>query len=170
MKLTKFFLQTKIALIFLGLFLTASCDQQTPFFRDDFSNVPEPFPADANNKTELENGLIIYEVDEGYGTIEANNRDVFNGYYTGRLTNGEIFDSSYKNGNDNYISISLAGVNPQTGQFLYIEGFRKGFLGMKQGGKRKVIVPPDLGYGGTTSQYANDTLVFDIEIHSFLSQ
>lgn len=156
-------------LVTLSLFIL-SCDDDRFFYVPDYSDVPAAFPRDESKKTVRENGLIVYEVQEGYGNFVVNNRDVINGFYTGRLTDGKVFDSSYRDGNTNYTTLNIGGVSTQTGTFLFIEGFRQGFVGMKQGGKRVIVVPPNLGYGGNSnSQYQNDTLVFDIEVHSFVA-
>ena len=76
-------------------------------------------------------------------------------YYTGRKTNGEVFDSSYKNSQTDPSIFSVAGL---------IEGFTEGLIGMEEGGKRVIIVPPELGYAGTTNALYADTLVFDLEL------
>ncbi len=79
-------------------------------------------------------------------------------HYTGMFTDGTVFDSSV--GSD-----PLEFVAGAPG---LIEGFTQGVLGMKQGGKRRVVIPPALGYG--PNDYGpipgNSTLVFDLELVS----
>lgn len=164
-------IKTLATLFFISLFMLTTCNDNNPFFNEpDFSTVPAPFPRDESKKTIQENGLIIYEVKEGTGDFTVQNRDIINGYYTGRkFKDNEVFDSVYKDGMTSYVNINLGAVNPQTGTFNFIHGFREGFFGMKQGGQRVVVIPPSLGYGGTSNALANDTLVFDIEVHSFVA-
>jgi peptidylprolyl isomerase len=59
-------------------------------------------------------------------------------------------------------------VGATTGSNTVIPGFSTGIVGMKVGGKRTVIIPPDQGYGSTATSTipANSTLVFDIELIS----
>jgi FKBP-type peptidyl-prolyl cis-trans isomerase len=75
-------------------------------------------------------------------------------HYTGWLHDGTVFDSSV--GGDP-IRFRLSGLIP---------GWQEGIPGMKVGGKRKLVIPPDLGYGSsrTGSIPGNSTLVFDIEL------
>lgn len=160
----------KLSIIFFISLFLISCDDDPFIYVPDYANVPAAFPRDEAKKTVNSNGLIIYEVQEGIGDFVVNNRDVINGFYTGRLTDNEIFDSSYRDGNTSYTTISIGGTSSQTGGFVLIEGFRQGFIGMKQGGKRVLIIPPALGYASNpSSRFANDTLIFDIEVHSFVS-
>jgi peptidylprolyl isomerase len=160
-----------VLLFVISSFSLSSCDStSTYFYEPDFTTVPAAFPRADSAKTVLPNGLIIYEVKTGDGPFTVQNKDVINGYYTGRkLSNDEIFDSTYKDGFTNYFSLNLGGVNANSGSFNFIQGFRQGFVGMKKGGQRVIVIPPDLGYAGTGNILASDTLVFDIEVHSFVS-
>jgi peptidylprolyl isomerase len=82
--------------------------------------------------------------------------------YTGRLTNDKVFDSS--------VDPKFGHVEPlqfRVGVGQVIEGWDEGLLTMKVGGKRKLIIPPDLGYGreGAGSDIPpNATLIFDVEL------
>jgi len=79
-------------------------------------------------------------------------------HYTGWLTNGKKFDSSVDRGQP--FQFSLGG-----GQV--IKGWDEGVAGMKIGGKRKLIIPSDLGYGpqGAGADIPpNSTLVFEVEL------
>ena len=111
-------------------------------------------------------GLRVVDLKAGTGTgaVKGMNAEV---QYTGWLTNGQSFDSSRKAGRTSFTF--------QIGQSQVIGGWDEGVPGMKIGGKRKLVIPPALGYGaqGQTDPYTgatiipgNATLVFDIELIS----
>ena len=99
---------------------------------------------------------------EGDGT-EIVNHSKIKVHYLGKLEDGTKFDSSYDRGEPFSFQIGLRQV---------IEGWEKGLIGMKVGGKRTLIIPPELGYG---ERGAGDlippkaTLIFDIEIIDVLA-
>jgi len=102
-------------------------------------------------------GLIIEDVTVGEGAAAATGQKV-TVHYTGWLTNGTQFDSS-KDRNDPFV-FPLGGGR-------VIKGWDEGVQGMKVGGKRKLTIPPALGYGargaGSTIP-PNATLVFEVEL------
>lgn len=77
--------------------------------------------------------------------------------YRGTLTDGTVFDESYKRGQP--FDFTIGG-----GQV--IKGWDEGIPGMKEGGKRKLIIPPDMGYGagGQGPIPPNATLIFEVEL------
>lgn len=77
--------------------------------------------------------------------------------YVGTLTDGTKFDSSY----DRNQPFSFV-----LGSGQVIAGWDQGLAGMKVGGKRRLTIPPELGYGAqaTGSIPANSTLVFEVEL------
>jgi FKBP-type peptidyl-prolyl cis-trans isomerase len=93
----------------------------------------------------------------GSGT-EAKEGSTISVKYTGTLTDGTVFDSTDKHGGQP-VTFQLA-----KGQL--IDGWVQGIPGMKVGGKRKLVIPPDLGYGsrGQASIPPNSTLIFEIEL------
>ena len=80
-------------------------------------------------------------------------------HYKGTFTDGKKFDSSYDRGTPMTITL---------GRDQMIPGFTGGIIGAKQGEKRKITIPPALGYGSVARGPipANSTLIFEIEIVS----
>lgn len=102
-------------------------------------------------------GLIYEELAIGNGA-EASAGQQVTVHYTGWLTNGTKFDSS-KDRDDPFVF--------GLGQGQVIKGWDEGVTGMKVGGKRKLTIPPQLGYGargagGVIPPHA--TLVFEVEL------
>ena len=139
-------------------FLLINCRNDP--FETDYSTVPEPFSVEGVTPDTSQTGLITYKLKEGNGPFEVTIRDRVLMYYTGRKTNGDIFDSSYINRSTDPSNLSVDGV---------VEGFRQGILGMKEGEKRVLIIPPPLAYGENEGHsLQNDTLVFDLELETIL--
>ncbi len=99
--------------------------------------------------------LVAQDERVGTGAV-AGAGDTVTVHYTGRLQDGTVFDTSV--GKDP-ITFTLG-----TGDM--ISGWDQGLLGMKQGGKRLLIVPPSMGYGAVDYGPipANSTLVFEVEL------
>ncbi|MFO0659056.1 MAG: FKBP-type peptidyl-prolyl cis-trans isomerase [Polyangiaceae bacterium] len=79
-------------------------------------------------------------------------------HYTGTLTNGSKFDSSLDRGQPFRFNLGAGEV---------IRGWDEGFAGMKVGGKRKLVIPPEMGYGPRGFPPVipgNATLVFEVEL------
>lgn len=91
----------------------------------------------------------------------AKNGDTLVMNYTGRLTDGTVFDSN--------IEPKFGHVTPfefKLGAGQVIKGWDEGLLGMKVGEKKTLTIPPEKGYGSQAQGPipANSTLVFDVEL------
>ena len=101
--------------------------------------------------------LKIEDLEVGTGA-EAQASQMVTVHYTGWLTDGQKFDSS-KDRNDPFVF--------PLGQGMVIKGWDQGVVGMKVGGKRKLTIPPELGYGARGAGGVippNATLVFEVEL------
>ncbi len=101
--------------------------------------------------------LVIKDIEEGAGET-AKAYDVATVQYVGvNYKSGEEFDSSWSRGQPFTFNLGAREV---------IRGWDRGVAGMKVGGRRELIVPPQLGYGetGTGSIPPNETLVFVVDL------
>ena len=153
-----------VILIFIVTGLIA-CSGKNPY-APDYSLVPAPYDTVGAPRTVTSDGLIYYDIVKGYGQFQVVANDQVTIDYTGRIKkSGKIFDSTYEKSRIGIpYTVSVAGLSSSGGSFSLIRGFREGLLGMRVGGKRTIVIPPDLGYGGTSSSMANDTLIFDVKL------
>jgi len=135
---------------------------------------PEPAPAPPpqaamakhpmgkfGDTTVTNTGLMFIDKKVGSGATPKTGQKITVNY-TGMLPDGKIFDSN--------VDPSKGHVQPFTTQIgvgQVIRGWDEGFLSMKVGGKRRLIIPSELGYGAQ-GQGAdippNSTLIFDVEL------
>lgn len=103
-----------------------------------------------------ESGLQYEDIVVGKGVSPVSGQNV-TVHYVGTLENGTKFDSSVDRGQPFQFRIG-------TGQV--IKGWDEGVMSMKVGGKRKLVIPPNLAYGsrGVGPIPANSTLVFEVEL------
>ena len=146
-------------LLLSGLF--TACSDGFTFRPPDYSLVPEPFDISTITPVTTTEGLAIYVVQEGQAFLgPVTERDRVLVYYTLRLEDGTIEDSSYRERNPDPIRFSLSDV---------IRGFREGMVGMLEGEKRVIIVPPSLGYANQPGhRLGNQILRYDIELVAIL--
>ena len=119
----------------------------------------DPVDAAQGKPVKYDNGLIVQDLIVGTGKSAAKG-DTLSANYIGTLQDGTKFDSSYDRGQP--IQFVLG-----SGQL--IQGWELGLGGMKEGGKRKLTVPPSLGYGAKGAGNVippNATLLFEIELVS----
>ncbi len=139
-------------LIVSSLLLTAGCSKQVDepppsAFRPAKADPVPPGPSK------------LETIDEVVGTgAEAKTGDTVKVHYTGTLMNGKKFDSSRDRNEPFGFTLGKGGV---------IKGWDQGVVGMKVGGKRKLVIPSELGYGATGSppNIPGDAgLKFDVEL------
>jgi FKBP-type peptidyl-prolyl cis-trans isomerase len=149
-------------LIFMGTFLfcamgcTKKENQGQPSSQSQTVN-----PTGSANKSSGITELKIEEITPGTGA-EATPGKTVKVHYTGWLANGtekgNEFDSSKKHGEPCSFPLGAGKV---------ISGWDKGVAGMKVGGKRKLIIPPQMAYGESGAGNVippNSTLIFEVEL------
>jgi FKBP-type peptidyl-prolyl cis-trans isomerase len=115
------------------------------------------FKVDSAALTKTASGLQYQDVTAGNGA-EARDGQLAVVHYTGWLTDGTKFDSSRDRGEPFSFPIGAGQVIP---------GWDEGVAGMKVGGRRKLVIPSNLGYGDMGSPPVippGATLVFDVEL------
>jgi len=144
---------TSAALLVIGL---AACGDTPTDPTVDFEVIEEVTFADTlgidlAQMTRLSSGMYIQDLVVGDSTLVAVG-DYLDVAYSGWLKDGTRFDSGT-------FSFLLGG-----GQV--IQGFDQGVIGMRVGGKRKLVIPPALGYGSRDMGIIppGSILVFDVEI------
>ena len=103
-------------------------------------------------------GMKIVDNVVGDG-LEAEKFDIITVNYTGKLEDGTVFDSSKNPGREPFVF--TLGLNQ------VIQGWERGFEGMKIGGVRTLTIPPEMGYGARGAGDVippNATLIFEVEL------
>ncbi|XXF77798.1 FKBP-type peptidyl-prolyl cis-trans isomerase [Myxococcaceae bacterium GXIMD 01537] len=141
-----------------SLLLLSACDGDSASGDPQKVTFAPALGVDLNAMTRSSTGLYLQDLKEGTGTVAQSGSEV-GAHYTGWLPDGSQFDSS-------------AGKRPiffTLGAGRVIAGWDEGLVGMKVGGKRRLVIPSELGYGERGSPPvipANSVLVFDVELVS----
>jgi peptidylprolyl isomerase len=114
-------------------------------------------PMEAEKPQVTASGLKITDLVVGTGDEASSGQNVVVNY-RGTLEDGTQFDASYDRGTPFEFPLGAGRV---------IKGWDEGVQGMKVGGKRKLVIPPDLGYGSRGAGRVippNATLIFEVEL------
>ncbi len=141
--------------LFLLIFAVSSCVAEQNEAAETQEN-PGGIPSVKGDTVTTASGLKYIDAAEGKGEVSTVGDKVLV-HYTGWLTDGTKFDSS-KDRNQPF--------TVQIGQRRVIQGWEEGLQGMKPGGRRILIIPPDLGYGERAMGPipSNATLIFEVEL------
>ena len=148
-------------LLFATLLAAASCNNEVTGLGPPSDPSKETFAAslgvDLAQMTRLDNGVYYRDVGVGTGGEVTDTAVSVNVTYAGFLKDGTLFAS---------------GTNESFTLALVIPGLRSALIGMKVGGRRKVVIPSELGYGGRSQRGPDgkisiprqSTLVYDVEV------
>jgi peptidylprolyl isomerase len=105
--------------------------------------------------------LVVKDVKTGHGPAAKKGSAVSVTYIGISCSTGTVFDASYLHGDQPF------EVKP-VGSAQVIQGWNDGLIGVKAGGVRELVIPPDLGYGaqGGGPIKPNETLIFLITVKS----
>lgn len=157
-----------IVIIFIGLVVgfwvkKAPQEEQVvpvveePKVEETVQKPEEPKKEEKINKIKTIQGMKIETTKEGTGAEITNGKTAVV-HYTGKLTDGKVFDSSVSRGTPFEFPL---------GAGMVIKGWELGVLGMKVGEKRILTIPSELGYGERGAGGVippNATLIFEVEL------
>lgn len=120
----------------------------------------EPLNFSDYNKYETAESALFADIVVGNGA-EVTTQSKVAALYQGWLTDGTLFDQTKADASGKLLAFVF-----QMGAKQVIPGWEQGIVGMKVGGKRRIVVPPAVGYGaeGQGPIPANAVLVFDVEV------
>jgi FKBP-type peptidyl-prolyl cis-trans isomerase FkpA len=148
-------------ILFLGLAATISCNGEVTGLEPPSDPATETFAAslgvNLDSMTKNDAGVWYLDVTVGAGLPDTATTDSVTINYVGRIKDGSQFDASN--------AVTFRPVD-------LIVGMRTGLYGMKEGGKRKIVIPSALGYGpnairdtlGGIKIPRQSTLIFDIDL------
>jgi peptidylprolyl isomerase len=141
------------------LIASAACSQadSTRGGTEDEVQFAASLGIDLSRMTRAASGLYTRDLEPGAGEAAQAGQNV-RVHYTGWLTDGTKFDSSLDRGESFGFTLGAGNVIP---------GWDEGVAGMRPGGKRQLVIPPQLGYGAQGYPGAippNATLVFEVQL------
>lgn len=151
------------AMLLIAAGSVAGCAKEEPVATPEASTpapeapIAEEPAAPAGAETVVAEGLKIQDLVVGTGAEAVSGKTV-SVHYTGWLEDGTKFDSSVDSGQPFQFAL---------GAGMVIPGWDQGVVGMKIGGKRKLTIAPELGYGAQGAGGVippNATLIFDVEL------
>ncbi len=153
-----------LAIVIVSWFFASSSMSMFSFNKspsDKLDNNKNIMTDENTNSAGVNNSLVVQDTLAGEGEMAVNGKSI-TANYTGMLQDGTVFDSS----------VGRAPFTFTLGVGMVIKGWDKGIEGMKVGGKRRLIIAPDMAYGpdgikapdGTVIIPENATLVFDVEL------
>jgi peptidylprolyl isomerase len=104
--------------------------------------------------------LVVTDVKKGTGPAAKAGDSLCVTYVGASYSTGKVFDASYKHGGTAFEVTPL-------GTASVIAGWNQGLIGVREGGIRKLVIPPDLGYGAQGSPPTiapNETLIFLVNV------
>lgn len=136
-----------VAIIALFVFLA---------LRNSLGGEADTSQTSGGNTITTDSGLVYEDLVIGQGN-QAQVGDTVSVHYTGWLEDGTQFDSSVDRGTPFEFTLGARSV---------IQGWDEGVAGMRVGGKRRLVIPPELAYGATGrgSIPPNATLIFEVEL------
>jgi FKBP-type peptidyl-prolyl cis-trans isomerase len=174
---------TIIVLILLAgsCLMLQSCDQNQGFYQTFFPKAaPPPFDSTAAVRdSALPGGTKIYVVHQGTGPFQVVYQDQLVVRITGRTAKGKIFRTSYTKRKSEPSTTTLNNLTPVPVTIVtrlgprtvspLVAGLRNGLLGMKEGEKRIIRVPPSRGFTSSNSfmhrvNLYQKTLIYDVEL------
>jgi FKBP-type peptidyl-prolyl cis-trans isomerase len=116
----------------------------------------ESYAGDPVDSKKHSNGLQTFDYTAGEGR-ESKEGDRVVVHYIGKLDDGTVFDQSHDRADGLNVILGAGGI---------IEGMAQGLVGVRKGMRRKLVVPPELGYGPQANGPipANSTLTFLLEV------
>lgn len=134
-----------VSLAFLGYLLFTG--PITKLFNPSVDNLDNRAP---------QTGFVTEEIVVGEGLI-AEQGDILSVHYVGTLSDGKVFDSSLDRNTPFSFTLGVGQV---------IRGWDEGLRNMRVGGRRRLIIAPDYGYGtaGVGAIPPNSTLFFEVEL------
>jgi len=143
--------KTQYIAVFAGIALVAFL-----LYGNSFMNLFNLEGGQASQQALIESGVVIRDNVVGTGA-EAKAGNALTVHYIGTLTSGKVFDSSIDRGVPFSFTLGAGQV---------IRGWDEGLMGMKEGGRRTLVIAPDYGYGpnGVGPIPANSVLIFEVEL------